>query len=308
MSTHEHNHAHHHGASTGGRLTAALGLTLGFSFVEAIGGWISGSLALLGDAGHMLSDSFALGLAALAAWVARRPPSFRHSYGFGRMEVVAALFNALLMLGVVGGIAWAAIQRFQAPAEVQGGMVMLVASFGLAINLLVAWVLGHGEQNLNVRGALLHVLGDLLGSVAALVSGAVIVFTGWTPIDPILALLVCVLILISTLRLLRDSVHVVLEGVPFGIELPEVGRAMAEVNNVRSVHDLHIWTLSSGSVALSAHVVLGELQHWESALEELNGLLLEEFGIDHTTIQPETDTHILHPVRPAAAEKGRMQK
>ncbi|WP_303907385.1 cation diffusion facilitator family transporter [Thiohalomonas denitrificans] len=303
MPGHEHDHAHY-GPGAGGRLTAALGLTLSFAFVEALGGWISGSLALLGDAGHMLSDSFALGLAALAAWAIRQPPSFRHSYGFGRMEVVAALVNALLMLGVVGGIGWAAIQRFQAPAEVQGGTVMLIAAVGLAINLLVAWILGHGEQNLNIRGALLHVMSDLLGSVAALTSGAVIVFTGWTPIDPILALLVCLLILISTVRLLRDSLHVVLEGVPFGIELPQVGRAMAKIDHVQSVHDLHIWTLSSGSIALSAHVVLDGLQHWESALEQLNGLLREEFGIDHTTIQPETGFHILYPGSPEDTGQG----
>ena len=295
MPENAHHHAHHDGASAGGRLTASLGLTLGFAIVEAVGGWFSGSLALLGDAGHMLSDSFALGLAALAAWAIKRPPSFRHSYGFGRMEVVAALINALLMLGVVWGIAWAAVERFQEPADVQGGMVILIASLGLIVNLLVAWVLGHGAQNLNIQGALLHVVGDLLGSVAALVSGAVIVFTGWTPIDPILALLVCLLILISTVRLIRDSLHVVLEGVPFGIELPDVGRAMAEIEHIESVHDLHIWTLSSGSIALSAHVVLDGLQYWESTLKQLNGLLHEEFDIDHTTIQPETGLHILHP-------------
>lgn len=290
-----HNHDHATGAS--GRLTAALGLTLGFAAVEAVGGWLSGSLALLGDAGHMLSDSFALGVAAFAAWLARRPPSYRHSYGLGRLEPLAALFNALLMLVVVGSIASAAFQRFQGSAEIQGGMVIVVASLGLAVNLLVAWVLGHGAHNLNVRGALLHVLGDLLGSVAALASGIIIVLTGWTPIDPILALFVCALILISTLRLLRDSLHVVLEGVPFELELPEVGRAMAGVEHVHSVHDLHIWTLGSGTIALSAHVIIDDLRHWERIQDRLGELLRREYGIEHITLQPETGTHILHPTR-----------
>lgn len=304
MAEHQHHHGHNHshGAGAGGRLVLALVMTLGFAGVEAVGGWLSGSLALLGDAGHMLSDSFALGLAALAAWVARRPPSDRHSYGLGRVEAVAAIFNALLMLAVVAGIASAAFDRLRSPTEVQGFAVMVVAAVGMAVNLVVAWILGHGEQNLNVRGALLHVLGDLLGSVAALASGAVIWLTGWTPIDPMLALLVCVLILLSTVRLLRDGLHVVLEGVPFGIDLPEVGQAMAGIEHVRSVHDLHIWTLSSGSIALSAHVVLEDLGYWERVQYDMNRLLEREFAIGHVTLQPETDYQIIHPQHPGSLD------
>ncbi len=298
MAEHRHDHNHRQGASAGRRLTLALGLTLTFAGVEAVGGWISGSLALLGDAGHMLSDSFALGIAALAAWLAKRPPSYRHSYGLGRMEVVAALFNAVLMMAVVAGIAFAAFERFQEPTAVRGGMVMVVAAFGLGINLLVAWILHRGESTLNVRGALLHVLGDLLGSVAALLSGAVIWLTGWAPIDPLLALLVCLLILVSTARLLRDSLHVVMEGVPFDIDLPEVGNAMAAVEHVQQVHDLHIWTLSSGSVALSAHVVMDDLSHWQAVLAQIGQLLHDRFGIDHVTIQPEGSVFVLHPGTP----------
>lgn len=300
MSSHDHDHHdhhHHNHPDTSRRLLLALLLTLGFAAVEAAGGLWAGSLALLGDAGHMLSDSFSLGLAAAAAWLARRPPSHRHSYGFGRVEVVAALLNALLMLAVVGGIAAAALDRLEQPVPVAGGTVMLVAAAGLGVNLLAAWVLGHGDESLNVRAALLHVLGDLLGSLAALVSGAVIYLTGWTVVDPVLALAVCFLILYSTLHLLRESVHVLLEGVPFGLELPEIGAAMARSEHVHSVHDLHVWALSSGSLALSAHVVLDDLRHWEQVLHQLTHLLGTEYRITHVTLQPETRTFVLRPMR-----------
>ncbi len=278
---------HGHEASSGRTLLWGLGITAGFAVVEAIGGWWSGSLALLGDAAHMISDATALALAAFAAWVARQPPSARHSYGLVRAEAVAALVNGLFMLVVVGGIAYHAVERLRHPHEVAGGVVMGIAAVGLAVNLVVARILHHGEQTLNTRAALLHVLGDLLGSVAALIAGAVIYFTGWTPIDPLLSLLICVLILVSSLRLLRDVLHVIMEGVPPYLDLPAVGRAMAGVPGVRSVHDLHIWTLSSGLVALSAHVVIDSMDRWEAVLAALRELLKERYGIEHITLQPE---------------------
>ncbi|MDQ2696974.1 MAG: cation diffusion facilitator family transporter [Pseudomonadota bacterium] len=286
---HPHDHPHDHPQAHAGR---ALGLsllaTLGFAGVEALAGWWAGSLALLGDAGHMVSDAAALGLAALAARFAQRPPSSRHSYGLGRIEVLAALVNGLLMLAVVAGIVSAAIQRLHTPQEVHGGLVSVVAAAGLMLNIAIALLLSREEQTLNTRGALLHVIGDLLGSVAALLAGAVIVLTGWTPIDPILSLAICLLILLSSLRLLREALHVIMEGVPLHLSLDEVGRAMATVARVRSVHDLHIWTLSSGRVALSAHVVIDDLDHWEALLHALNDLLRSRFAIDHTTLQPES--------------------
>ena len=287
---HEHLHATHghHGSTPAGRLLAALVLTLGFAVVEAAGGLWSGSLALLGDAGHMFSDAVALGLAMLAAWVARRPPSTRHSYGLARAEVLAALLNGLLMLAVVTGIVVEAIGRLQAPRPVPGLAVMAVAAIGLFVNVLVLTVLSRGAHDLNTRGALLHVFGDLLGSVAALVAGAVIYFTGWTPIDPLLSLAICVLILISTLRLLRESLHVLMEGVPRHLDLEVVGRSLAAVPGVRSVHDLHIWSPASGQVALSAHVVVEDLSRWTATLEALQGVLILRFGIEHATLQPET--------------------
>lgn len=282
------DHAHHH-SHTGAShvLWLALALTLGFAGVEAAAGWWAGSLALLGDAGHMVTDSAALGLAALAAWLARRPPSVRHSYGLGRMEVVAALINGVFMLAVVAGIVSAAVQRLQSPQPVSGELVGLVAALGLILNITVLLLLSRGERTLNTRGALLHVMGDLLGSVAALLAGVVVTLTGWTPIDPILSLLICALILVSSLRLLRDGLHVIMEGVPRELSLPEVGRAMAAVDGVSSVHDLHIWTLSSGHVALSAHVVLEDPGPWQGVLRELSGMLEARFAIDHATLQPE---------------------
>jgi len=292
-----HDHHHHHGGGSHLVLWAALVLTLGFAAVEAIFGKLAGSLALMGDAGHMVSDGVALGLTAVAAWIARRPPSRIHSYGLGRMEVVAALANGVLMLLVVAGIVFEAIERLRAPESVQGGTVMLVASIGLVLNIAVAWLLSRGEKNLNTRAAFIHVMGDLLGSVAALVAGTVIRFTGWTPIDPILSLFICALIVYSSVRLVREALHVIMEGVPHYLDLAEVGEAMAGLDSgVLSVHDLHIWTLSSGTVALSAHLVVTDLTLWDRILKGQQQMLNERFGIDHVTLQPETGVHVVQLV------------
>lgn len=262
-------------------------LTLGFAVVEALGGWWSGSLALLGDAGHMLTDALSLALAALAARVALRPASFRHSYGLRRVEALAALLNSLFMLAVIAALLWYAVQRLLTPREIAGATVTLVALGGLGVNVLVAWLLTRGESDLNTRAALLHVLGDLLGSVAALASGLVIQLTGWTPIDPLLTMLICALILFSTMNLLRQVIHTLLEGVPDTLSLPEIGRAMAAVPGVHSVHDLHVWSLDSRQPALSAHVVLAAAPQWAKVLAAQQQLLRERFGIDHVTLQPE---------------------
>jgi len=291
MMDDHHHPPHAHGS--GHSLTWSFALTLGFAFVEGVGGWWAHSLALLGDAGHMFSDATALGLAAMAARVALRPPSTRHSYGLGRAEVVAAVANSLFMVAVVIAIAVAAVIRLQAPAPVKGGTVMSVALAGLIINLMVAWILSHGERTLNTRAALLHVIGDLLGSIAALTAGTVIYFTGWTPIDPLLSLFICALILYSALRLLREALHVIMEGVPSYLDLPEVGQSMAALPGVGSIHDLHIWTLSSGQVMLSAHVLIADMTHWEETLAALQSLLRERFGIDHMTLQPERDFSVV---------------
>ena len=280
------HHDHHHGApGTLPRLLAALSLTVAFAAVEAGAGWWSGSLALLADAGHMATDSLSLALAGLAAWLAARPASPRHSYGLQRSEVLMGLANAVLMLALIVALAVAAVGRLLAPQPVQGEVVSVVAVIGLLVNIIVAWMLARGEQNFNTRGALLHVVGDLLGSVAALVAGLVISLTGWTPIDPILTLTIAVLILGSTLRLLFDATNTLMEGVPRHLSLEAVGRVIASRPHVRSVHDLHLWTVSSRQVALSAHLVIDDLGYWEEVLVDLDETL-RALGIDHLTLQP----------------------
>lgn len=288
MSTgdHAHEHGHHHSAA-GKALGIALILTLGFSVVELIAGWRAGSLALMADAGHMVTDGAALGLSAFAAWLASLPPSRRHTYGLGKAELLAALINALSMLVVVFFIGWEAWQRLQSPGLIDGATVGVVALIGLVINLAVAWILSRGEQNLNVRAALLHVMGDALGSVAAIVAGGVIYFTGWTPIDPLLSLLIGGLILSSSVRLLKEALHGTLDGVPAHIDLDDLGRRLAGVPGVREVHDLHVWPIGAERLALSAHVRLENLAAWPQILDELSEIA-EHQGIEHVTFQPES--------------------
>ena len=285
---HDHEHGHSHRAS--GRvliLALALALTLGFAMVELLAGWRAGSLALRADAGHMVTDGAALGLSALAAWLASLPPSRRHSYGLGKAELLAALVNALTMLAVVFGIGAQAWQRLQSPGSIDGALVGIVAILGLLVNLAVAWMLSRGEQSLNVRGALLHVMGDVLGSVAAIVAGAVIYFTQWTPIDPLLSLLIGGLILASSVRLLKEALHGVLDGVPSHIDLDELGRTLAVVPGVKDVHDLHVWPIGAGRMALSAHVRVVDLVSWPRILGALTDIAQHE-GIGHVTFQAES--------------------
>lgn len=274
-------------------LCGAAALTLAFAGLEALGGWWTGSLALISDAGHMLTDGGALALGALAGWMARRPPSGRHSYGFGRAEIFAAVINAGTMLAIGAAIAYEATTRLGQPREIQGGMAAAIALAGLALNLgVMKWLAPH-KDDMNARAAALHVLGDTLGSIGALVSGIVIVLTGWTPIDAIASLFICALIAVSSLRLLREGVHALMEGVPLTLSAEAVGMEMAKHEAITSVHDLHIWTLSGSRIALSAHVVVRDLSRWDRTLHELQALLRERFGIEHVTLQPES------PVRPA---------
>jgi cobalt-zinc-cadmium efflux system protein len=291
-----HHHAHeHHGPARapGGALRAAALITVAFALVEAAGGWWTGSLALLSDAGHMLTDSAALALGAVAAWMARRPPSERHSYGLGRAEVLAALLNAAAMLLIVLGLGYEALARLKAPTPVNGAAAALIALAGLALNLWVMRRLAPHHHDMNARAARLHVLGDALGSLAALLSGVLIALGGWNAVDPAASLAICVLIAISAVRLLRESLHALMEGVPHGLSVEAIGAEMASIDGVLSVHDLHVWTLSGSRAALSAHVMVRSLQHWDRTLHELQRRLHEKFGIDHVTLQPETGTRPL---------------
>jgi len=289
---HQHHHPHDHdrGETASRVLWLATALTLAYAGVEAGVGWWAGSLALVADAGHMVNDAAALALAAAAAWLSRRPPSIRHSYGFGRAEFLAALINSLALLALVLWLAVSAIRRLQDPQPVIGEAVSLAAAVGLALNLVVAWLLGRGEGNLNTRAALLHVLGDVLGSVAALLSGVVIAFTGWTPVDPLLSLGIGALIVVSSLRLLGEALHGLMEGAPFTLAPETVGQALATVPGVASVHDLHIWSVGPERIMLTAHLVVRDVRQWEAVLEGCHALLVERFAIQHATLQPEPMT------------------
>jgi cobalt-zinc-cadmium efflux system protein len=292
-----HLHAHHAGDAahrhvTEGRSPRALGfalvLTLGFALVEVATGFLANSLALISDAGHMVTDAASLGLALLAQLIARRPPSARHSFGFGRAEALAAFVNGLAMLLVVIWIVFEAVQRFAAPRAVEGATVFIVAAIGLAINLGVAWLLSRDQASINTRAALVHVMGDILGSLAAIAAGAVIYLTGWMQVDPLLSVLVSLLILKSTVAILRESYHSLMEGVPHGIDYLAVGADLAKVPGVLSVHDLHVWDMSPGQPALIGHLKIGSLAEWPKVLSNVHAMLLERHGIDHVTLQPET--------------------
>ncbi|QYF92848.1 cation diffusion facilitator family transporter [Massilia sp. PAMC28688] len=291
-----HLHAHHHGDAkhrhiAEGRsnraLAVALALTLSFAAIEAVTGILANSLALVADAGHMVTDAASLGLALLAQIIAKRPPSARHSFGFGRAEALAAFVNGLGMLVVVGWIVFEAVQRFGAPRPVEGATVFIVASIGLVINLGVAWMLSRDQASINTRAALVHVMGDVLGSVAAIAAGAVIYLTGWMQIDPLLSVLVSLLILKSTAAILRESYHSLMEGVPHGIDYLQVGEDIAAVPGVLSVHDLHVWDMSPGQPALIGHLRIRSLREWPEVLTAVHQMLLARHGIDHITLQPE---------------------
>lgn len=289
--SHSHSHAHDHGHHGHGearpRFLLPLALTAAYAVVELVGGVWSGSLALLGDAGHMFSDAFALAVAAVAVALARRPPGRLHSYGWQRAEVIGALLNSLLMLAIIVMLVVEAVGRLLEPREVTADAVIAISLIGMLVNGACVYLLGRGGSDLNTRAALLHVLGDLASSFAALTAGIVIYFTGWSPIDPVLSLVIGLLILASTQRVLRDTLHVLMEGVPPAIELAALGKALASVPGVTAVHDLHVWSIAPDRVALSAHLEIADLQRWPGILEEAAAMLQSRYGIGHVTLQPE---------------------
>jgi cobalt-zinc-cadmium efflux system protein len=282
-----HRHAHEFRPEHRRALLFSLVLTGGFAIVEVVGGWLANSLALISDAGHMAADAGALLIALLAARLAARPVSETNSFGYGRAEVIGAFVNALTMLAIVVWIIVEAVTRVFKPLPIAGGTVMVVAVIGLFVNIVVLWVLSHDHGGLNSRAAAIHVLGDLLGSVAAIIAGAVVHFTGWTLIDPILSVLVALLILRSTWSLARDSVNVLMEAVPDGLDYRGVGQALAGIDGVVSVHDLHVWQMSAERRALSAHLLLRQSHDWPVVLKGARAMLQNKFGIDHVTLQPE---------------------
>jgi cobalt-zinc-cadmium efflux system protein len=284
--------SHSHDNSNMRRVLIALLLTGSFMVVEVIGGILSGSLALLADAGHMLTDTMALGLAAVAFQVSKRPADVKRTYGYQRFQILAAFVNGLSLLVIVGWILYEAVDRLRHPAEVLGQTMLIVAAIGLLVNI-IAFVVLHGgdRENLNIRGAAMHVVGDLLGSVAAIIAAFVIIYTGWTPIDPILSVAVALLILRSAWVLVKHSAHVLLEGAPDSLDMDSMqAQLIAEVPTVASIHHVHVWGLTPQDLMLTMHVRLTtEPGNPTDCIRRIKEVLREQYGIGHSTIEIETE-------------------
>ncbi len=285
---HAHHH-HHRAARSRRRLVLVLALTAVYMLAEAVGGWLANSLALLADAGHMLADVAALVLALSAAWFSARPATAAKTFGYYRLEILAALTNGVVLVAISLVIFYQAYRRWLAPAEVASGLLIGVAAGGLVVNIVCAWLLhGAHTDDLNVRGAWLHVIGDAVGSVGAIVAGALIAFKGWAAADPLISALISCLIIWSSWHLIREATNVLLEGTPAHINLAAVEEAIRLTAGVEGVHDLHVWTITSGRDALSAHVVHAPVVAQPELLGVLRAKLHDRFGVDHLTIQMET--------------------
>ncbi|WP_406724195.1 cation diffusion facilitator family transporter [Streptomyces sp. GD-15H] len=305
-----HDHGHAHRAPAGGtasaayrgRLRVALTITLGVMVVEIVGGVLADSLALVADAAHMATDALGLGMALLAIHFANRPPSERRTFGYARAEILAALANCLLLLGVGGYVLFEAVQRFVSPAGTEGGLTLVFGAIGLVANLVSLTLLMRGQkESLNVRGAFLEVAADALGSLAVIVSALVVMATGWMAADPIASLVIALMIVPRSFKLLRETLDVLLEAAPKGVDMAQVRAHILATDGVEDVHDLHAWTITSGMPVLSAHVVvstevLDALGH-EKMLRELQGCLGDHFDVEHCTFQLEPRGHAEHEAR-----------
>jgi cobalt-zinc-cadmium efflux system protein len=277
---------HEHGEKNRRALSLVLALTAAYTVVEIVGGFLTGSLALLADAGHMLSDNLSLGIALGAAWLALRPATPNRSFGYRRAEILAALANGVTLVAISIWIFIEAYSRLREPTDVLGGPMLLVAALGLLVNAAGAIILYRtGGESLNVEGAMRHVFADALGSVGAMVAAAIILLTGWRYADPLVSVAIGVLILGSSWKLLRDSTNILLEATPPNLDATEVGQRMASSDGIVEVHDLHIWTITSGFPALSAHVLVGRREDCHARRRELEDLLAREYDISHTTLQ-----------------------
>ncbi|GCD82566.1 cation transporter [Parageobacillus thermoglucosidasius] len=291
---HDHHHGHHHDHSREGNkkgLAIALFITAGIMLLEFFGGLITNSLALLSDSGHMLSDASSLALSLAAIWFAAKPASPNKTYGFYRFEILAALFNGVTLFVIAGFIVWEAIQRFYNPPTVAGGSMMLIAAIGLFANLLSAWTLmrkGDVKNNVNLRSAYLHVIGDALGSVGAIIAGLAMWRFGWYVADPVISVLVALLILKGAWGVIQHTIHILMEGTPVTINQNEVKKALESIEGVVDVHDLHIWTITSGLDSLSCHILIEDHQDSQKILQDAIHMIEEKFKILHTTIQIET--------------------
>ncbi|MCC9705856.1 cation diffusion facilitator family transporter [Streptomyces sp. MNU76] len=305
---HDHGHAHHAptsgtaAAAYRGRLRIALAITLTVMVVEIVGGVLADSLALIADAAHMATDAVGLGMALLAIHFANRPPSGNRTFGYARAEILAALANCLLLLGVGGYVLFEAIQRFITPVGTQGGLTVVFGAIGLVANMISLTLLMRGQkESLNVRGAFLEVAADALGSLAVIVSAAVILLTGWQAADPIASLVIGVMIVPRTVKLLRETLDVLLEAAPKNVDMAEVRAHILALPGVEDVHDLHAWTITSGMPVLSAHVVvssdtLDSIGH-EKMLHDLQGCIGDHFDVEHCTFQLEPGGHAEHEAK-----------
>ncbi|MGW6054575.1 cation diffusion facilitator family transporter [Streptomyces sp. NPDC055189] len=302
---HDHGHAHQGGTATAayrGRLRIALGITVTVMVVEIVGGIMADSLALIADATHMATDALGLGMALLAIQFASRPATENRTFGFARAEILAALANCLLLLGVGGYVLFEAIQRFITPAETEGGLTIVFGIVGLVANMISLSLLMRGQQDsLNVRGAFLEVMADALGSLAVIVAAVLILTTGWQAADPIASLVIGLMIVPRTVKLLRETLNVLLESAPKGVDMAEVRSHILDLPGVEDVHDLHAWTITSGMPVLSAHVVvstetLNAIGN-EKMLHELQGCLGDHFDVEHCTFQLEPVGHAEHEAK-----------
>jgi len=289
IAPHSHSHSHGRAARSRRRLSIVLVLTAVYMLAEAAGGWMTGSLALLADAGHMLTDVAALALALIAVWFGSRPATSSKTFGYYRLEILAALINGVALVLISLLIFYEAYKRWADPPQVKSGLMILIATGGLVINLICARLLhGDHKDDLNMRGARLHIIGDALGSVGAIAAGALMWLYGWYAADPLFSSLIGLLIVWSSWHLIRESTNVLLEGTPAHINLAAVEDAILHTDGVTNVHDLHIWTITSGREALSAHVIHVETISQAELLKELRAKLQDSFGVDHLTIQMET--------------------
>ncbi|MEO5510105.1 MAG: cation diffusion facilitator family transporter [Longimicrobiales bacterium] len=291
-NSHDHaGHSHDHRELGRRRLATVLVITAAFMVVELVGGLLSNSLALVADAGHMLSDVAAIALSIFALWFSRRPATQQKSYGYHRFEILAAFVNGMTLVVIALLILWQAYTRLVSPQPVVGSLMLAIAMVGLCVNIAAAFLLhSSAGHSLNVRGAYLHVLSDMLGSVGAIAAGIIIITTGWTAADPIISAIVALLILASSWRLVRESVDILLEAVPSHIDLNVVRSAIGEIDGVEEVHDLHVWTLTSGYLAMSGHAVIADPMQYKEVLQSIHDRMHERFGIDHVTVQIEHRT------------------
>ncbi|MGE8204269.1 cation diffusion facilitator family transporter [Heyndrickxia sp. NPDC080065] len=292
---HQHGHDHSHGANKKALMLSFIIIT-GYMVIEVIGGFLTNSLALLSDAGHMLSDSISLGIGLLAFTLGEKVANYSKTFGYKRFEILAAVFNGVTLILIALFIFYEAYQRFSNPPEVASTGMLIIGFIGLLINILVAWILlrnGDTEENLNLRAAFLHVIGDMLGSVGAVVAAILIMFFNWGWADPLASVIVAILVLVSGWRVTKDAVHVLMEGTPNNIELSEIIKTIKNVGGVKSIHDLHVWSITSGQNAFSCHAVIDKnlsIIESQKLLREIEHQL-EHQGIGHSVIQLESEDH-----------------